>query len=761
MIEHDHTVKEQMVAAIPFGRKLGGGAPGFPQRILTLCDLCAVLFKSIPWKSDSFAMPPCLPAIRVVEFAAMPARLPAEFPESTDARAAGTATPPPDELSGLALEMHAAFAADGWLSGSPDFEYRAEQQRMAVEVGQALERKRPVIVEAGTGVGKSLAYLVPAALLAVRQKRKAVISTHTINLQEQLIAKDIPIVQKLLPKSPFSAVLWKGRGNYLCPGRLARAMRAVTELFTTAEHDELRALWKWRQETKDGTLSDLDFTPSPNVWAQVCSEPHACTPKTCGPESGCHYQEVRRRAAEANMIVLNHTLFFTLLSGQEDMGVEGEGFLFPNDFVIIDEAHTIENVAAKQLGLHLTQSSLRFDLQRLYNPRSQKGLFALAKRPEGVKACTRLMQQIDEFFDTVGEAAKFPPAGKEFRVRKAGLVENTLNGGLLELVQHIRTVTDDDATADNVLNEISEMGRRFGEVRGGLEEFLMQSREDHVYWVERSGVDGRNLGLHAAPIDVSPLLRALFFSGQKTCVLTSATLGAGEPNLRYFRRRCGAEKVRAVQIGSPFDWENQMRLYLVRTLPDPNSAEFEPALEQWLKHFLEMSQGRAFVLCTSYKLMEALAARIEPWLQRKNWTLLVQGKSKPRHQLLAEFKEDVHSVLFGTESFWTGVDVPGEALSNVIITRLPFAVPDHPLTAARIEHIEDRGGNSFMEYSVPEAVLKLRQGIGRLIRTRKDKGIAVILDPRIMTKTYGKMFLEALPPAPREVVELAGNNSDA
>jgi ATP-dependent DNA helicase DinG len=675
-----------------------------------------------------------------------------ELSEAPQLSAARTETPPPEELSGLALEMHRAFAADGWLAVSKDFEYRAEQQRMAVEVGQALEKKRPVIVEAGTGVGKSLAYLVPAALLAVRQKRKAVISTHTINLQEQLIAKDIPIVQHLLPDYPFNAVLLKGRGNYLCPGRLARAMKGVTELFTTAEHDELQALWKWKQQTKDGTLSDLDFSPSPNVWAQVCSEPHACTAKTCGPDSGCFYQDARRRAAEAHMVVLNHTLFFTMLSTQEDMGAEGEGFLFPNDFVILDEAHTMENVAAKQLGLHISQAGLRFDLGRLYNPRSQKGLFALARRADAVTACAQLHERIDEFFSTVREAATFSPAGKEFRVRRPGLVENTLNGALVEVTQHIRSVEEGEEQPENLRTEINEMGRRLGEVRSGLEEFLTQSRQGHVYWVERSGIEGRNLSLHAAPVDVSPLLRQLFFSGAKTCVLTSATLGAGEPNLRYFRRRCGAEKARAVEIGSPFDWQQQMKLYLVRTLPDPNSPGYESGLEEWIKHFLEMSQGRAFVLFTSYKLMESLASRLESWMSRKGWELLVQGKGKPRHQLLADFKSDISSVLFGTESFWTGVDVPGEALSNVIITRLPFAVPDHPLTAARIEFIEDRGGNSFVEYSVPEAVLKLRQGIGRLIRTRKDKGIAVILDPRVLTKTYGKIFLEALPPAPREIV---------
>lgn len=674
------------------------------------------------------------------------------LPSDIDKPPSRTATPPPEDLTGLALEMHRAFAADGMLSVSADFEYRAEQQRMAVEVGQALEKKRPVIVEAGTGVGKSLAYLIPAALLAFRQKRKAVVSTHTINLQEQLIAKDIPIVQRLLPETPFTAVLLKGRGNYLCPGRLARSMKAVTELFTTAEHEELQALWKWKQQTTGGTLSDLDFTPSPNVWAQVCSEPHACTQRTCGPDSGCFYQDARRRAAEAHMIVLNHTLFFTMLASQEDMGTEGEGFLFPNDFVIMDEAHTMENTAAKQLGLHISQSGLRFDLGRLYNPRSQKGLFALARRADAVTACARLHEQIEEFFGTVREAATFSPAGKEFRVRRPGLVENSLNGALIEVTQHIRSVEEGEDQAENLRTEITEMGRRLGEVRAGLEEFLTQSREGHVYWVERSGMDGRNLSLHAAPIDVSPLLRALFFSGQKTCVLTSATLGTGDSNLRYFRRRCGAEKVRAVEIGSPFDWERQMKLYLVRNLPDPRTDGYESALEEWIKHFLELSQGRAFVLFTSYKLMESLAARLESWMAQKDWDLLVQGKGKPRHQLLADFKASISSVLFGTESFWTGVDVPGEALSNVIITRLPFAVPDHPLTAARIEFIEDHGGNSFMEYSVPEAVLKLRQGVGRLIRTRKDKGIAVILDPRVMTKAYGKTFLEALPPAPHEVV---------
>lgn len=659
-------------------------------------------------------------------------------------------TPPPEALTGLAREMHEAFSPTGLLARSPDFEYRAGQQRMAVEVGQALEKRRPVIIEAGTGTGKSLAYLLPAALTAVREKRKAVISTHTINLQEQLIDKDIPIVRKLV-KEPFEAVLLKGRHNYLCPNRLARAMRTPGDLFTSGEHEELRALWQWKETTADGTLSDLKFTPSPSVWAQVCSEPHACTPRTCGPESGCYYQNARRQAAAADMVVLNHTLFFTLAASIDESATEGEGFLFPNDFLILDEAHTLENIAARQFGINLSQSGLRFDLHRLYNPRTQKGLFTLTRCADGITGTMELLERIDAFFALVRERANFSPAGREFRVRSPELVENTLAGPLVNVIQTIRSLSEDKGTPDSALTEITEMGRRLNEVKADVEAFLQQSHENHVYWIERHGADGGNLSLHAAPVNVAPLLRTMFFAGHKTCVCTSATFGAGEPNLRYFRRRCGAEKVRAVEIESPFDWRNQMTIHLVKNIPDPNSSDYEPALERWIRHFLELSEGRAFVLFTSYKLMESMAARLEPWLREKKWELLVQGKGRPRHLLLRDFKEDIHSVLFGTESFWTGVDVPGESLSNVIITRLPFAVPDHPLTAARLEFIEDSGGNPFTEYSVPEAILKLRQGIGRLIRSKRDKGIAVILDPRVLTKSYGKTFLDALPPAPREI----------
>ncbi len=653
---------------------------------------------------------------------------------------------------GLAARIHEAFGETGILSKSPDFEYRPQQQEMAVGVARALESGKPYVVEAGTGVGKSLAYLLPSVIHAVEKGRKALISTHTINLQEQLISKDIPIIQSLFKNQPINAVLLKGRQNYLCPRRLERAMQQSHDLFTTPEAEELKAIWRWSKQTNGGTLSELDFTPDMKVWHQVCSEPHACTARGCAPRGDCFYQEARKKVAEAHVVVLNHTLFFTLLGTIDDVGLEGEGFLYPNDFLIIDEAHTLENVAARQLGLNLSHSSLRFAIHRLYNPKSRKGLFTANMDAEGVQLTVGLLEALDDFYREVGDAVTFRGPAREFRVREPGLVEHTAAGAMLAVQQRIAKLCD---TMENeaAKAEIAEAGRRLGEVRRGIQQFLDMDLDGHVYWVEKS-TNGQfeSLGLHTAPIDVAEELKRILFGPKRTCVLTSATLGVGEPDLRYFRRRVGADDVEGTRIGSPFDYQRQMKLHLVNKMADPGSPGYEDEMEHWIRHFLTMSQGRAFVLFTSYSLLGSMAGRLEGFCAKKGWELLVQGRGKPRHQIIKEFRDNISSVLFGTESFWTGVDVPGEALSNVIITRLPFAVPDHPLTASRLEAIEEKGGNPFMEYSVPEAILKLRQGVGRLIRTQRDHGIAVILDPRVLTKQYGKAFLEALPDCPREIV---------
>jgi len=650
----------------------------------------------------------------------------------------------------LAPRMHFAFSSEGKMAESPQFEYRAQQQRMAELVGAALDGNHAFVCEAATGVGKSLAYLVPAVTFALEQKRKAIICTHTINLQEQLITKDIPIVKQLV--GDFHAEILKGRGNYLCPTRLKRALNESGDLFSSSEASELSLLLDWVAETEDGTLSDLNFTPSARVWSLVCSEPHACTPRRCPPGSRCWYQDVRRRMEQADVIVLNHTLFFTLLASADENTTEDCNFLFPRDFVILDEAHTIENVAAKAFGLHISESNIKFELGRLHNPKSRKGFFQLVGDKDGIREVMMALDSVDTFFRAAEASCKFNAMGREFRVREPGLVEDTLSLPLQRLAQKA-IKAGDAANKEGTKLELLDLAKRLSAIRVGLKTFLDQENEDHVHWVERGGMDNRIVSFHTAPVDVAPRLRQIFFASHKACIFTSATLSIGDdPKLRYFRNRVGAEEARAALIESPFDFKKQMKLYLLKKMPQPSEPGYLDQLEHWIRHFIDLSIGRAFILFTSYSQMTSLADNLEAHCKKRGWRLLVQGRGMPRHQMLAEFRNDTHSVLCGTDSFWTGVDVPGESLSNVIITRLPFAVPDHPLTASRIEHLEEQGLNAFTEYSVPEAILKLRQGVGRLIRTATDKGICAILDNRILTKPYGRAFLSSLPECPTEIL---------
>ena len=677
------------------------------------------------------------------------------------------------EDRGLVGRVKTMFAPGGDMAAARNFEFRPEQQRMAAAVARTLRDGRHLVVEAGTGVGKSLAYLAPAVLYALENKKKAVVSTHTINLQEQLIYKDIPILEKLLDEE-FEAALFKGRQNYLCPRRLTRARQQATELFTGPEQAALEQIHYWSLRTEDGSLSDLPREPDHNVWQQVCSEAHVCTPKTCGPDSGCFFQAARRKVQAANIVVLNHALFFVLLgaamaeeqtlspSGAAEIENEERspdddtmnGFLFEDDFVVFDEAHTVEATAARQIGLGVSQYGLRNALQRLYHPRTKKGLWTVLRHAEGVRATSELLADMEDFFGKIDARSDFRRGGREFRVREPGLVPDSIGPSLEHLyglVSESALKIEDDITR----SELGDLGRRLLAAREGITVFIDQVATNHVYWVERTGKTESNLSLNAAPVDLSGVLNTMLFRPDRSVIMTSATLSVGGPELGYFRQRIGATGagIDAEQIGSPFDYERQMKLYLTPKMPEtPRDAGYEEALARMIAHFVELSKGRAFVLFTNYKMMQAMSLRMKDFFADNNFPLLVQGEGLSRRKMVDSFKGQSGSVLFGTESFWSGVDVPGEALSNVIITQLPFAPPDSPATEARCELIKERGGDPFSEYSLPEAILKLRQGVGRLIRTKSDQGIVAILDSRLLRKPYGRAFLAALPKCPVERV---------
>ncbi len=719
------------------------------------------------------------------------------------------------------------FGARGPIAGAlgADYEPRPEQIAMAQAVERTLEARSHLLVEAGTGVGKSFAYLVPAILRCVRQGEVVVIATNTIALQEQLVQKDIPALQAALesagvippassdppapprpgpvsPSHPLRPVLVKGRGNYVSIRRLRLASQRHEGLLPdAAAREQLHAIEDWAYDTRDGSLATLPRLERPEVWSHVESDADNCMGRKCPHFGACFYQNARRAMEQGNLLICNHALFFA------DLGLRraGAGLLPDYQHVILDEAHQVEDVAAEHLGASLAEGRVVHLLRTLYEPRRRKGylgqLAGSLRAPQTGEAVERAIRMaLDageasrQFFDSWlhrFESGQLPGG----RIREPGAVENPLSPALRALAVSLKALRETvPGEADKF--ELQAYASRAGALADAAEAIVGQALPGCAYWIEvtRGGRAGRTrVALGCAPIEVGPILKEHLFSGSFGVVLTSATLatggalraggaepppvadraagangqaGAESPSSEGVRsagpfahaaRRLGCEGADTLLLGSPFEYARQVTLHLARDMPAPpgdrarpdgaplpGAAYIDRLAARILEH-IDATDGGAFVLFTSFATLEGAARALEAPLAERGMPLLVQRPDGPRAQLLAAFRANPRSVLLGAASFWQGVDVRGENLRNVIITRLPFEPPGRPLTEARLELIQSRGGNPFMEDSLPRAIIRFKQGFGRLIRSKTDRGRVVVLDPRIVTARYGRAFLAALP----------------
>lgn len=664
-----------------------------------------------------------------------------------------SALPPPAESRAPELAAK-IFAENGWLHRGLALEHRPQQEHMARAVAAALRDDAPLLFEAGTGVGKSLAYLVPGIIQAVDQSRQLIVSTHTISLQEQLNTKDLPICRRLFASAPelkpyvdFKSTVFVGKSNYLCTTRLGHALADRASLFADADYDELQRIAAWAETTDTGLRHDLQPPPRPEIWDAVNADSSLCSRKHCDCEK-CFYQRARARTRSAHVIIINHALLFALINagGAQAHGAAAtaRGVLFADDFLVLDEAHTVPEVATNHFGLSLSSYGVDRSLKYLFNPRTQRGLFRKLGGPEAQQLVLDALDAARQFYEFIAATLLAPRA--VVRVREPGVAEPLLDGPLGALHRLLAKLSDqleDGRERDELLMQKG----RIKSIQSGIDEWLTLANAGHVYWAERGGRKQTIVTLRSAPIDVAPALRQHLFGCGTSVVCTSATLAMGG-GIAPFAARLGAEDARAVVVKSPFDFARNMRVYVAADVPLPSPREAKLALDtlaDYIGFATQRVAGGTLVLFTSYSDMRAIATTLEPVFHAAGRPFLMQGAGLSRTELADQMRTLGRAVLFGTDSFWTGVDVPGEALAQVIITRLPFDPPTHPITEAKCEHIRDGGGNPFNELTLPDALIKFRQGAGRLIRTATDRGIVTLLDSRVLAKSYGRLFIDSLP----------------
>ena len=640
--------------------------------------------------------------------------------------------------------LHEFFAPGGILARSSlPYEYRTGQLQMARAVEQALAERRHLIVEAGTGTGKTLAYLLPA----LRTGQRIIVSTGTKALQDQLYFRDVPFLETLV--GTLRVCYMKGRANYLCRHKLV-TLRSQPILSGLEEIDQYRQISEWEQTTETGDRAELSGMPeSSALWAKLDARTEACLGSSCPDYRRCFITEMRRKALESDIIIVNHHLFFADLSVKREAANAPDAGILPEAAaVIFDEAHELEDVASSYFGLSV--SNIRCE-------ELARDIDALLRGKEGAQNLPGLTQQLRDRARMFFAGLPMTGDGRQPFTEREEFLETSgdLYMAVRTTLQHIEAEMEE-------LKKIEEapgLKKRVTRLRSEFEFLLESNANNMVYWMERrifgGGTDkssstGRKTAFHAqsrttflqaTPIDVSELLHELVFDQIPTVILTSATLTV-QGSFNHIRKRLGLSEARELVVPSHFRYGEQALLYLPPEMPDPRDPEFPEAAARCIQRVLEITKGRAFCLFTSYAQMHVVYERLLPVL---DFPILLHGTA-PRKALLEQFRSTPNAVLFGTSSFWQGVDVQGEALSCVIIDRLPFAVPSDPVIQARMKAIEEAGGKPFFDYQVPSAVLTLKQGFGRLIRSLEDRGVLVLLDPRVTRQRYGQTFLASLPP---------------
>ncbi len=630
------------------------------------------------------------------------------------------------------------FGPDGLVSKHHEnYEYRGGQIKMAEAISRAFEEKKHLIAEAGTGTGKTLAYLIPAIEAVAKKKKRIIISTGTKNLQEQLMEKDIPFLQQILPKK-FTAAYMKGRSNYACIYRLLQSDHQPI-LNGVGEIDHFKEVREWSLETKTGDRAELTYLPE-NLpfWNRINAKSETCIGQKCADFEPCFITRMRARAETADIVIVNHHLFFA------DLNVRGNQFgkVIPDyGAVIFDEAHLIEDIAADYFGFQVSN----FQLDELARDASVLPITDAVAATQIVRSASRINGFAEQFWVRFKQArdadGRFPLLADAFAHR--GIDGEDVLSPLGEAFHALdealaRLETEADVFSEK-LPEADSVVRRVRQTRFDLKFIVEQADRNFVYWLERRG---RGIFLQASPVDVSSLLQEKLFDKVETCILTSATLSTNG-SFNFIRDRLGLDKGKTdtFMAESSFDHETQAILYLPKTMPDPRTPEFTQMAATEIIKIIQVTRGHAFVLCTSNSSMTALFELVS---SRIGYPCFLQG-TMSKTGMLEQFRATPNAVLFATSSFWQGVDVRGDQLSCVIIDKLPFAVPTDPLVQARSKFIDDNGGRSFFDYSVPQAVISLKQGIGRLIRSRTDRGVIAIMDPRLRTKSYGRDFLNSLP----------------